>query len=37
MPLLFYFPLIVWMGLMDFMREEMHESVKVKARIPTRR
>jgi len=42
MPLLFYFPLIVWMGMMDFLREEMHEpvkfeSVKVKGRVPPQR
>jgi hypothetical protein len=37
MPLLFYFPLIVWMGMFDFMREEMREPVKVKASVATRR
>jgi hypothetical protein len=31
MPLLFYFPLIVWMGMMEFAQQEMHVPVKVKA------
>jgi len=37
MPLLFYFPLIVWMGMFDFMREEMGEPIKAKVRVPTQR
>ena len=32
MPLLFYFPLIVWMGMMEVMQQEMHAPVAVSAR-----
>ena len=35
MPLLFYFPLIVWIGMMNIMHEETQQPVKVKAHIPT--
>ena len=28
MPLLFYFPLIVWMGMMGIVQQEMHAPVK---------
>jgi len=31
MPLLLYFPLIVWMGMMEIARQEMHVPVRVKA------
>jgi hypothetical protein len=36
MPLLFYFPYIVWMGMMHFAQEEMRVPAKVKARPPIR-
>ena len=36
MPLLFYFPLIVWMGLMEVAQHEMRIPVKAKARTPQR-
>jgi len=32
MPLLFYFPLIVWMGMLGAMQEEMRAPAVVKAR-----
>jgi hypothetical protein len=35
MPLLLYFPLIVWMGIMETFNQEMHAPVPVKA--PPRR
>jgi hypothetical protein len=34
MPLLFYFPFIVWMGMMEIMRDEMMPAT-VKSRRPT--
>jgi len=37
MPLLFYFPFIVWMGLMEVVQDEMRIPVKVKARPPSQR
>lgn len=37
MPLLFYFPLIIWMGLVEIVQEEMRVPVKVKAATPERR
>jgi hypothetical protein len=37
MPLLFYFPFIVWMGLMEVVQDEMRIPVKVKARTPSQR
>lgn len=30
MPLLFYFPLIVWMGMMEIVQQEMHAPIKVR-------
>jgi hypothetical protein len=36
MPLLFYFPLIVWMGTMEIVQQEVHAPVKVKAQSPQR-
>jgi hypothetical protein len=36
MPLLFYFPLIVWMGMMEIVQQEVHTPVKVKAQSPER-
>lgn len=36
MPLLFYFPYIVWMGMMQLVQDEMRVPVKVKARPPVR-
>jgi hypothetical protein len=32
MPLLFYFPLIVWMGMLGAMQEEMRAPMTVKVR-----
>jgi hypothetical protein len=32
MPLLFYFPLIVWMGMVNAMQDDMRVPVTVKAR-----
>jgi hypothetical protein len=32
MPLLLYFPLIVWMGMMESVQQEMHARAMVKAR-----
>ena len=37
MPLLFYFPFIVWMGLMEIAQDEMRVSVKAKTRTSTQR
>ena len=37
MPLLFYFPFIVWMGLMEVAQDEMRVPVRVKTRTPTQR
>jgi hypothetical protein len=36
MPLLFYFPYIVWMGMMQIVQDEMRVPVKIKARPPIR-
>jgi hypothetical protein len=36
MPLLFYFPYIVWMGMMQIVHDEMRVPVKIKARPPVR-
>jgi hypothetical protein len=36
MPLLFYFPYIVWMGMMQLVQDEMRVPVKIKARPPVR-
>jgi hypothetical protein len=35
MPLLFYFPLIVWMGMVEIMHDEMRAPVKT--RVPAHR
>jgi hypothetical protein len=37
MPLLLYFPLIVWMGLMEVVHQEMYAPIKVKARSHPRK
>ena len=41
MPLLFYFPFIVWMGVLEIAHDEMRVAVKVrtpdKVRTPVRR
>ena len=37
MPLLFYLPLIIWMGLFEVAQGEMRVPVKVKALWKTRR
>ena len=37
MPLLFYFLLIIWMGMVEIMQDEMRVPVKIKARTPARR
>ena len=37
MPLLFYLPLIIWMGLFEVTQDEMRVPVKVKALGETRR
>jgi hypothetical protein len=37
MPLLFYFPYIVWMGLMECAREDVRVPVRIKAQNPPRR
>jgi len=34
MPLLFYFPLIVWMGTAEIMQTQMYETAKVRVRTP---
>ena len=34
MPLLFYFPYIIWMGMMQIVQDEMRAPVKIKARPP---
>jgi hypothetical protein len=36
MPLLFYFPLIIWMGMMEIAQDEMRIAVKVNTRTPLR-
>lgn len=36
MPLLLYFPLIVWMSMVQIVQQEMHAPVKVKAQSPQR-
>jgi hypothetical protein len=36
MPLLLYFPLIVWMSMVEIVQQEMHVPVKVKAQSPQR-
>lgn len=37
MPLLFYFPFIIWMGMVEVVQHEMHVPVKVRARVPQQR
>jgi hypothetical protein len=37
MPLLFYLPLIIWMGLLEAAQDEMRVPVKVNALRKTRR
>jgi hypothetical protein len=37
MPLLFYFPFIVWLGLMEIAQDEMRVPVRFKTRTPTQR
>jgi hypothetical protein len=37
MPLLFYFPLIIWMGMMEIANDEMRVPVDVTTRPPARR
>ena len=34
MPLLFYFPLIVWMGMAEIMQDQMCAPAKIKTREP---
>ena len=36
MPLLFFFPLIVWMGMMEIAQDEMRVPVRVKARTSSK-
>jgi hypothetical protein len=36
MPLLFYFPLIIWMGMMEIAQDEMRIPIKVKTPTPLR-
>jgi hypothetical protein len=36
MPLLFYFPFIVWMGMMEIVYDEMRVPVRIKAPAPRR-
>jgi len=36
MPLLFYFPYIIWMGMMQIAQDEMRVPVKIKPRPPVR-
>ena len=36
MPLLFYFPYIIWMGMMQIVQDEMRVSAKIKPRPPMR-
>jgi hypothetical protein len=35
MPLLFYYPLIIWMGMIEVMRDQMGAPATVKVRRPT--
>jgi hypothetical protein len=37
MPLLLYFPLIIWMGMFEVARSEIRSPAEVKVRVPTRR
>jgi len=37
MPLLFYFPLIIWMGMMEIAQDEMRAPVNVRTPTPARR
>jgi hypothetical protein len=37
MPLLFYFPLIIWMGMMEIAHDELRVPVNVRTRTPARR
>ena len=37
MPLLFYFPFIVWMGMMEIAQDEMRAPVRIKAQTPSQR
>ncbi len=37
MPLLLYFPLIIWMGMLGVARDEIGPPAEAKARVPTRR
>ena len=36
MPLLLYFPLIVWMGMMEIVQQELHAPVRVKVQSHNR-
>ncbi len=37
MPLLLYFPLIIWMGMLEVARSEIRSPAEAKAHVPTRR
>jgi hypothetical protein len=37
MPLLFYFPLIIWLGMAEIVQDELRVPVKIKVRTPERR
>lgn len=37
MPLLWYFPLIVWMGMLEVVRSELGAPAEAKVRVSTRR
>jgi hypothetical protein len=37
MPLLFYFPLIIWMGMLEAVQDEMRVPATVRVRRPDRR
>jgi hypothetical protein len=36
MPLLFYFPLIIWMGMVEIMQDELRVPAKAKVGTPAR-
>jgi hypothetical protein len=36
MPLLFYLPLIIWMGMVEIMHDELRVPAKAKVETPTR-
>ena len=37
MPLLFYFPMVIWLGMIGVVQDEMRVPVRARARTPERR